>query len=113
MSDGGPGALVRAAEQTWRGSSTPGVSVKVLRADIATGESTVLVRFEAGARFPTHSHPGGEEIYVLDGELQVGRDRLSAGDYFYTPPGGTHAASSGGGCLLLVALAKPIEILLA
>jgi quercetin dioxygenase-like cupin family protein len=106
------GRVVRSAEETWRTSSTPGVSVRVLRADKATGESTLLIRFEAGARFPAHTHPGGEELFVLEGDLQVGRDRLSAGDYLYTPPGGTHAASSEDGCLILVALPRPIEVLL-
>lgn len=83
----------------------------MLRQNRETGESTALVRFEAGVRFPAHSHPGGEEIFVVEGDLQVGGERLRAGDYLYTPPDGTHAASTEGGCLMLVTLPKPIEIL--
>jgi quercetin dioxygenase-like cupin family protein len=105
------GAVVRSGEKAWRALSVAGASVKVLRADQETGESTVLVRFEAGTRFPAHNHPGGEQVFVLEGDLQIGRDRLKAGDYLYTPPNGTHAASSEGGCLFLVALPKPVEIL--
>ncbi|MGH7354234.1 MAG: cupin domain-containing protein [Candidatus Rokuibacteriota bacterium] len=62
----------------------------VLRHDRETGESTALVRFEAGTRFPAHNHPG---------------------DHLYTPPNGTHAASSERGCVFLVTLPKPVEIL--
>jgi quercetin dioxygenase-like cupin family protein len=87
------------------------VSVKALRRDASTGASTALVRFDAGTRFPAHDHPGGEEIYVVEGDLTVGPDRLRAGDYLYTPPGGTHAASTESGCVFLVTLPKPVRIL--
>jgi len=66
---------------------------------------------DTGARFPAHNHPGGEQIFILEGDLQVGRDRLKAGDYLYTPPNGKHAASTEGGCVVLVTLPRPIEIL--
>ena len=104
-------ALVRGGEGAWRASSTPGISFKVLRADKETGESTVLLRFDTGARFPAHNHPGGEQIFILECDLQVGRDRLKAGDYLYTPPGDKHAVSTEGGCLLLATGLRPIEIL--
>ncbi len=103
--------VVRSGEAAWRALPVPGVSIKVLRDDKATGASAAILRFEAGARFPAHDHPGGEEVFVLEGDLQVGRDRLRAGDYLFTPPDGTHAVSSEGGCLFLVTLPKPIEIL--
>jgi quercetin dioxygenase-like cupin family protein len=103
--------VVRSGEKTWRALPVAGASVKVLRADKDTGESTSLVRFAAGTRFPAHNHPGGEEVFVLEGDLQIGRDRLKAGDYLYTPPNGVHAASSKHGCVFLVTLPKPVEIL--
>ena len=89
----------------------PGVAIRVLRRDTATGGSTSVLRFEAGARFPVHDHPGGEEVYVLEGDLHVGPDHLRAGDYLYTPPGGRHAAWSEGGCLFLVPVPQPVVIL--
>jgi anti-sigma factor ChrR (cupin superfamily) len=104
-------AVVRSGEAAWRALSVAGVSIKLLRADKETGESTFLLRFEAGARFPAPNHPGGEQVFVLEGDLQIGRDRLRAGDYLYTPPDGKHAASSERGCLLLATLPKPIEII--
>ncbi len=104
-------AVVRGDEVAWRALPVPGIAIKVLRDDKETGESTVLLRFEAAARLPAPDHPGGEQVFVLGGERQIGRDRLRAGDYLYTPPNGTHALSAGGGCLLLATLPKPIEIL--
>jgi quercetin dioxygenase-like cupin family protein len=87
------------------------VSVKVLRRDSATGGSTSVVRFAAGATFPAHNHPGGEEVLVLEGEVQIGGHRLATGDYLYTPPGGKHALSTASGCVILVVLPQPVEIL--
>jgi quercetin dioxygenase-like cupin family protein len=69
------------------------------------------VRFEAGTRFPAHNHPAGEEIFVVEGDLQIGPEHMKAGDYLYTPPGVTHAASSQGGCVFLVNLSRPVEFI--
>jgi quercetin dioxygenase-like cupin family protein len=106
-----PPAALRSEDIAWRALPTRGASVKVLRHDKESGGSTALVRFEAGTRFPAHNHPAGEEIFVVAGDLQVGRDRLKAGDYLYTPPDGKHAASTEGGCVFLVTLPKPVEFL--
>ena len=103
--------VVRTGEQEWQALKTPGVSIKVLRADKATGESTTLLRFDAGATFPAHIHPAGEEIFVIAGDFKVGPEHLRSGDYLYTPPAGKHAASTDNGCLVLVTLRKPVEIL--
>ena len=105
-----PSTVVRRDAADWRPTKTDGVAVKVLRSDKTTGESSFLLKLEAGARVPAHDHPGGEELYVLDGDFQVGRDRLGAGDYLYTPPNVVHAASSERGCLVLVMLPQPVRI---
>ena len=103
--------VVRTASAEWKPLPIPGVSVKSLRRDAASGHSTSLVRFEPGTRFPAHNHPAGEEVFVVEGDFQVGRHRLAAGDYIYTPPGEKHAASTEGGCLIIVTLPKPVEFL--
>src|SRR5436190_6367179 len=103
--------LVRGTAGEWRPLKVPGVSVKLLRNDAETGQSAALVRFEAGSSFPAHDHPAGEEVFVLEGAVQIGRHQLSAGDYLYTPPGGKHAATSEHGCVFLVTLPKPVVFL--
>jgi len=105
------GIAVRKDEGRWQSLSAPGVSLKVLRSNKESGESTILLRFEAGASFPAHNHPGGEEVYIIEGDIKLGKHELNAGDYLYTPPDGKHAAISKNGCLMLVSVAKPIEIL--
>jgi len=56
-------------------------------------------------------HPAGEEVFVLEGDVRIGRHRLTAGDYLYTPPDGKHDAASERGCVFLVTLPKPVVIL--
>ena len=102
--------LVRGEEGDWQ-FSAPGVSKKVLHDNRETGESSLLLRFEAGSTYPLHNHPGDEEILALEGDIQVGKQQLRPGDYLHTPPEGKHAVSSQNGCLVFLRLSKPIEIL--
>lgn len=103
--------MVDAAAE-WRSSKLgTGVAVKVLRRDDQSGAITVLLRFDPGGSFPAHRHPAGEEVFVVDGEVRIGKQRLSRGDYLYTEPQGIHAVSSEAGGTILVMLPKPVEIL--
>jgi len=65
---------VASIQLDWQPTSAPGVFYKLLRSDRDTGAQTILLKFNAGAQFPAHNHPGGEEIFVIEGEIQVGRD---------------------------------------
>lgn len=107
--------LVHASAVEWRPlaeAGVSGISVKVLRYDAAVRRApTILLKFEPGASYPAHDHPGGEEIFVLEGAVTVGKERLTVGDYLYTPPGGTHAVWSPGGCVLLLIVPEQVVIL--
>ena len=59
------------------------------------------VDFLPGASFPSHSHPGEEIIYVLEGtlEYQVAGSlpvTLKAGDVLFVPAGAFHSAKNIG-----------------
>lgn len=109
--------VVRSAALEWtplveNGVRTEGIHVKVLRMDAATGRPpTFLLRFDAGASYPNHNHPAGEEVFVLEGEVRFGPIQLHAGDYLYTPPAGTHAVYSRTGCVMLFMVPEEVEIL--
>jgi quercetin dioxygenase-like cupin family protein len=100
-----------AATAEWQPSRFPGVSRKVLRSDAESGESAALVRMEPGASVPAHDHPAGEEVFVLEGDVRIGRHHMKTGDYLYTPPDAKHAAASDRGCVFLVTLPKPVVML--
>jgi quercetin dioxygenase-like cupin family protein len=91
---------------------TDGIYVKVLRFNEATQRPpTFLLKFDAGASYPNHVHPAGEEIYVLEGEVRFGADQLNSGDYLYMPPGSTHSAFSKNGCTMLFVVPEEVIIL--
>lgn len=64
-------------------------------------EVQARIDFAPGASFPSHSHPGEEIIYVLEGALEyevVGRPpvTLQAGGVLFIPAGVTHSARNVG-----------------
>ena len=110
-------SLVRSHQNEWQALAEPGVSgifVKTLLFDQKTQRApTFLLKFEAGATYPAHNHPGGEEIFVIEGDLKLGKDHLYTGDYLYTAPNGKHAVRSVNGCIVLIKTPKEVEILKA
>ena len=108
---------VKTAEIEWKplvesGVDRKGISVKPLRVDPATRRApTFLFRFEPDAAYPYHSHPAGEELFVLSGSCLIEATTLEAGDYLYTPPGCKHAVRSQTGCTLLFQVPEEVEIL--
>ena len=66
--------------------------------------ATSIVRYAKGSHFPAHSHPGGEEILVLDGVFQDESGDYPAGSYMRNPPGSGHRPGSEQGCVIFVKL---------
>lgn len=91
----------------WVPSRFPGVDLKVLMQDPASGLSTVLTRFAPGARLPDHEHVDLEQSYVLEGSLQDGEGIARAGDYVWRPAGSRHEAHSVEGCIVLSMFLQP------
>lgn len=98
--------LVRSQQIDWQPLPEEGITgiyVKVLQYDQETSRApTILLKFVPGATYPAHTHPGGEEVFVLEGEITLGGDHLVAGDYLYTAPNNNHAVRSDTGCIVLL-----------
>ena len=107
--------LVKSSENVWMPldeDTVKGVFVKSLLFDEETNRSsTILLKFEAGATYPLHNHPGGEEIYVLEGDVKLGKDELKAGDYLYTAVNNKHRVSTKNGCTLFLKVPEQVEII--
>lgn len=69
-----------------------------------SGQVTSVVRYQPGSTFPTHDHPDGEEILVLEGTFSDEHGDWPAGTYLLNPEGFRHAPFSREGCLLFVKL---------
>lgn len=69
-----------------------------------SGQVTSVVRYEPGASFPSHGHPGGEEILVLEGIFSDEHGDWPAGSYLLNPEGFHHSPFSRDGCIIFVKL---------
>jgi anti-sigma factor ChrR (cupin superfamily) len=85
----------------WHPGDVPGLSVMPLHEH--HGVSTALVRWAPQTRFDTHTHPGGEEVLVLDGVFRDEYGGYSTGTWLRNPRGSRHAPFTGAeGALIYV-----------
>ncbi len=69
-----------------------------------SGQVTSVVRYEPDSTFPTHEHPDGEEILVLEGVFSDEHGDWPKGTFLLNPEGFRHAPFSKQGCVLFVKL---------
>lgn len=105
--------IVRGAgEESWEKTSIEGIDVRSLSVDREADRVTMLVRMAAGTSYPAHRHGGAEECFVLEGDLNVGAERMKAGDFQRMEEGSCHPdQSTDGGCLLLITSSLRDELL--
>ena len=97
--------VVDTANMQWEASPSGTVWRKPLyREGGEFGPVTSIVKYDAGGKFRTHTHPEGEEILVLSGEFCDDHGRYPAGSYLLNPDGTQHAPYSDQGCVLFVRL---------
>lgn len=91
-------SLVRSQDLDWTPHATPGVTVAIVHRDEVKRELVGFLQAEPGVRYPFHRHAAIEEIFMLEGDLVVGDEVYSAGDYIRSHPGSSHAPYTNGGC---------------
>jgi anti-sigma factor ChrR (cupin superfamily) len=77
----------------WRPGLVPGLSVMPLHSH--EGIDTALVRWAPDTVFSAHTHPGGEEILVLDGVFRDEVGTYPKGTWLRSPPWSRHAPFTG------------------
>ncbi len=93
--------FIDTASTPWRAGLVPGLSVMPLHE--FDGVSTALVRWAPHTRFNTHSHPGGEEILVLQGLFRDEQGEYPAGTWLRNPRWSRHTPFTGSeGALIYV-----------
>jgi quercetin dioxygenase-like cupin family protein len=91
----------------WMPHPITGISVKPLASDKSRGYSTLLMRLASGTCFPSHSHSGAEQCFVVQGSINVLNKTLVSGDFLSTKAGADHGnitSTNGATVLLVVAL---------
>ena len=85
---------------SWLPGVIDGLSVKPLHS--FKTEHTSLVRWQPGTKFQSHTHLGGEEIFVLEGVFEDNLGSYPKGSWLRNPPYSQHNPFSTNGCTILV-----------
>ena len=96
---------IKTNEQGWIESPSKKVlRVPLEREKAESGHVTSVVKYLPRSKFDAHTHPMGEEIFVIEGIFSDEHGDYPAGSYLRNPPGTSHSPFSIGGCTLLVKL---------
>jgi quercetin dioxygenase-like cupin family protein len=93
---------MRSGDRQWQPHRIPGVEFVLLFNDTASRMRSLLVKVDAGITYPLHQHRGIEEIYMLEGELDLAGETYLAGDYIRSAANSVHAPSTNTGCMFLI-----------
>lgn len=95
-----PRVVLDTRTQPWQAGPVAGLHFLPLYAQAGYPEQMLLMRWALGTCFPRHTHSAGEEILVLEGELQDEQGTYPRGCWLRNPPLSVHAPYSTTGCLL-------------
>ncbi len=85
---------------------------KILHTDPVTGAEIRLVRYPAGIINPSHTHPCGHGMYVLEGRLVTHKGTFDPETFVWFPEGEVmaHGASAEGDVTVLFITNKSFRI---
>lgn len=84
----------------WHQGQVDGISVMPLHS--YKHEQVALVKWKPGTRFNPHTHPQGEEIFVLSGTFADETGVYPEGSWIRNPAGSKHTPYSDDGCIIYV-----------
>lgn len=88
--------VIRPDDYRWVKSPMPGVERMMLdRIGNEVARATSIVRYEPNSTFTSHTHAGGEEIFVIEGEFADEHQNYKKGSYLRNPIGTSHTPSIG------------------
>ncbi len=97
-----PQITIDTANAAWQAHEIEGVEVLPLYSSENYPETNRLFRVQPGVRFPKHSHPGGEEIFVVEGALEDEFGVYRKGTWVRWPHGSAHEPFSESGAVFYV-----------
>lgn len=88
--------VIRPEDYQWVPSPMPGVERMMLdRIGDEIARATSIVRYAPYSQFSSHTHDGGEEIFVLDGVFADEHQPYPQGSYLRNPIGTSHTPKIG------------------
>jgi anti-sigma factor ChrR (cupin superfamily) len=103
--------FVRSGRLDWQAYPQGEVETKLLFGT-PDGRRTHLVRVPPGGSLPPHRHTGVEEIYLIEGDMEVAGFLMRSGDYCRAEPGSVHdGIRTTAGCVFIITASAPDELL--
>ena len=94
--------LINTNETSWHQGMVEGLTVLPLYSQMDYPENMALVRWQPETYFPQHTHPGGEEIFVIEGTFEDDHGVYPQGTWIRSPHMSIHRPYSKEGCLIYV-----------
>lgn len=91
----------------WKPTPTPGIDMKILLKDEASGLMTALFRWAPGTALGLHEHVDIEQSYILEGSLVDEEGECTKGNFVWRPKGSRHVARAPNGALVLAVFLTP------
>jgi quercetin dioxygenase-like cupin family protein len=103
--------IISTDDLPWAALDFPGVSMRVVYQNPATGAMTVITRLEPGASIPAHRHTRADEaVFVLAGDFVEAGTAYAAGTFFVGAAGTAHGPhESRTGCTVLTTFSAPLD----
>lgn len=89
-------------QANWRQGMVEGLTVLPLYAQANYTENMALVHWQPETYFARHTHPGGEEIFVIEGTFEDEHGVYPQGSWIRSPHMSIHTPFSRQGCLIYV-----------
>ncbi|GAA0575006.1 hypothetical protein GCM10009416_12090 [Craurococcus roseus] len=103
-----PSVFLDAPNMPWETTKFPGIRMKMLLNDPASGMCTKLMRLEPGAGVRLHEHTAVEQTWVIEGRFLDEEGECGPGQFVWRPAGNTHVAWAGPeGATILGVFLKP------
>lgn len=99
------------AQSAWsRSGLTPGLAARILSHDPESGGASLLLSYPTGYRSKDSALAAAEELFVLEGSVEIGGTRFEQHDYGFLPPGTPRSeiASPAGAKVLCFFDADPV-----
>ncbi len=104
-----PEAIADIPEPDWQ-DFRPGVALYPLHGQPPGPQTSALLRYQPGARVPTHTHLGVEHILVIQGSQEDESGHYPAGTLLVSPKGSSHTVASAEGCIVLAVWSEGIRV---
>ena len=98
--------VTRSSQRPLLDSGVPGIERGRVW-DAGHGVAVEFCRMESGAVYPKHSHRFWEQMFVIDGRIDVDGAVLEEGDFAFTEPGEFHEVRALAESVLLLSFGRP------